>query len=77
MAFGVGAAQDVQRHAVLDAAGEVHVLAFGENSAATAAIFKIDSEQGGVSNQALKGAESSGDGRRNSGGRIKHRKRSL
>src|SRR5579863_5728724 len=41
----VGAPQNVRRHAILDAAREIHVLALGVEGARLAAISKVDGKQ--------------------------------
>ena len=48
----VGAPQDVQRHSVLDAAGEIQMLALGIDHAARTPISKIDGKQRRVADHA-------------------------
>ena len=62
-ALGVSPADDVQRHPVLDAAGEVHLLAFGKDGALAARYFVFDSEQRRVADQSFESAETVCNGR--------------
>jgi hypothetical protein len=60
--FRIGPPQDVQRHPVLDAAGQVHLLALGVNGATLAAELEVDRQQRGVANQSLKRMKAARDG---------------
>src|ERR1041385_2233420 len=56
-ALGIGATEDVQRHPVLDAAGEVEVLGLGVDQAPLALVGELDLEHGGVADQARERAQ--------------------
>src|SRR5271167_5048739 len=58
--FPIGFAQDMQRHPVLDAAGEVHLLAFGVDGALAAARLVFDRQERRVADEPLKGLEARG-----------------
>jgi hypothetical protein len=57
----------MHRHAVLDTAGQVQVLALGEYRAATAAIFEIDGDKRSIADKALQRAKAIGDSGSNVG----------
>ena len=62
--LGIGALEDVQRHAVLDAAGEVERLVLGMDAVPHAAEFTIDFDEGRASGEALQGCKARGQGPR-------------
>src|SRR5271165_2020953 len=49
--FLIGLLQDAQGHAVLDAAGEIHVFGFGVKNAFAALIAEVDADEGGVADE--------------------------
>src|SRR5208283_3243572 len=53
----IGLLQDAQGHAVLDAAGEVHVLGFGVENAFAALKVEVDADKGGITDEARQGFE--------------------
>jgi hypothetical protein len=57
LSAGIGALQDVQRHPVLDAAGEVVRLVFGVDAVIAAAKPAVDLEQRRATDQPGKGQE--------------------
>ena len=52
--------QDVQRHAVLDAAGEVEILGLGVDDAIRAAVTVVDSQQWRIAHQDVNGLQTLG-----------------
>ena len=54
---GVGLAQDVEGHSILDAAGHVHVLGFGVDHALPTAVAEVDRQQRRVADHVLEVAE--------------------
>ena len=55
--FFISFLQDAQGHAVLDAAGQVHVLGFGVKNAFAALEAEVDADEGGVADEASQGFE--------------------
>ena len=70
LAARVRALQDVQRHAVLDAAGEVVRLVFGVDAVLVAAVAAVDFEQRRAADEACERDEFGGGNRRWTCGRI-------
>jgi len=63
VSFSISAAQYVERHAVLDAAGKVQVLTFRVNGAMAAPNFEIDGEERGIADEWLERANAICDSR--------------
>src|SRR5208337_768596 len=55
--FLISLLQNAQGHAVLDAAGKIHVFGLGVENAFAALVAEVDADEGGVANQASQGLE--------------------